>query len=150
MSIVEFLEARIAEDEATAREAAGFEDTARRWEVGQDGNAIEPDVAPTVWAYAAQHIARHDPARVLAECEAKRRIVDLHQNWPVLVEAEPQMRILHDDPLDMAVSMSQQFAWLTEQEYRSRFGDEPPTTPMLRALASVYADHPDFDLAWRT
>jgi hypothetical protein len=26
----------------------------------------------------AAHIARHDPARVLAECEAKRRIVEMH------------------------------------------------------------------------
>jgi hypothetical protein len=27
-------------------------------------------------AGSAAHVARHDPARVLAECEAKRRIVD--------------------------------------------------------------------------
>jgi hypothetical protein len=29
----------------------------------------------------AEHIARHDPARVLAEVEAKRRLLDLHDGW---------------------------------------------------------------------
>jgi hypothetical protein len=30
----------------------------------------------------AVHIARHDPARVLAECEAKRRIVEWYGEEP--------------------------------------------------------------------
>jgi hypothetical protein len=36
-----------------------------------------PDVARG-WIAEAEHIARHDPARVLAEVAAKRRIVQLH------------------------------------------------------------------------
>jgi hypothetical protein len=37
---------------------------------------------------------------------------------------------------------------MTEQEYRNRFGDGPPTAPMLRALAAVYSDHPDYRAEW--
>lgn len=124
--------------------------------------AHEHRVAETVllgWGYDASgiegsdedraHIARHDPARVLAECEAKRRIVELHKAWPVLVTRQPTFE--PPGPADvsaMTFRMSQQIAWATEQEYRERFGDEPPTAPMLRALAAIYADHPDYDPEW--
>ena len=96
-----------------------------------------------------RHIARHDPARVLAECEAKRRIVELHELWPVLVERQPTFEPIAGDLQSLTFRASQQIAWLTEQEYRSKFGDEPPTAPMLAALATVYADHPDYDESWR-
>ena len=36
----------------------------------------------SVEAADAAHIARHDPARVLAECAAKRRIVELQNGFP--------------------------------------------------------------------
>jgi hypothetical protein len=61
--LAEFLLARIAEDEAVAREAVRWSEGASQW-----GDSGEPD-----W----EHIARHDPARVLAECDAKRRIVQM-------------------------------------------------------------------------
>ena len=80
--LAEFLLARIAEDEAAAQEANDHD----RWESGEDGNGdpsvFESDVTGQSWRVAlvgssavAEHVARHDPARVLAECEAKRRIV---------------------------------------------------------------------------
>jgi len=37
----------------------------------------------------AEHIARHDPARVLAECSAKRRIVELGVCTACATEAQP-------------------------------------------------------------
>lgn len=40
--------------------------------------AVAISHAEEVKTGAALHIARHDPARVLAECEAKRRIVEMH------------------------------------------------------------------------
>ena len=61
----EFLLARIAEDKRIATEAAlatGGED----WTDGGDG------IGP---AGAAEHVAHHDPAHVLVECAAKRRLV---------------------------------------------------------------------------
>ena len=82
MTLTEFLLARIAEDEAVATAA-----TPGPWRHNQDGDVLSsewcvvdtesganpPDVTD------AAHIARHDPARILAECEAKRQIIDEHQ-----------------------------------------------------------------------
>lgn len=77
--------------------------------------------------------------RLLAECAAKRAILALHESWPVLATTPPDFDI-RDEGLDsMNMRISQRMAWLTTQEYRARFGDDPPTTPTLRALASVYA-----------
>lgn len=101
MTLAEFLLARIAEDEDAARAANGPRwasgdgkisrgglyaldgDTEDGWAIAwfQLGVANESRQLPrfsTVKLYAhenAVHAALHDPARVLAECEAKRRIV---------------------------------------------------------------------------
>ena len=96
-ALVEFLLARIAEDEAVARYTLDNHPPFR--------HAIED-------GYLREDY--HDPARVLAECEAKRRIVEIHQDWPVLIQTEPTLEPA--DPED---------------------------------LAQPYADHPDFDPAWR-
>jgi hypothetical protein len=73
----------------------------------------------------ADHIARHDPARVLRECEAKRRIVGAH---PYTDDgghccADPQG------------GLGEEMYW-----------NEP--CPTLAALAAVYAEHPDYDESW--
>jgi len=70
MTLAEFLLARIAEDEVVAR-AAMVDD-------GLIRAAIRANDAAKGRAADVAHIARHDPARVLAECEAKRRIMGLH------------------------------------------------------------------------
>jgi hypothetical protein len=59
------------------------------------------------------------PDRVLAECAAKRRIVELHSGE-------------NDTPC---------------QSWAGNYTYEP--CPTLRALASVYADHPEFREEWR-
>lgn len=82
-SLTDFLLARIAEDAAVA--AGAYRDsvddegvcheswtdatTAVMWGDTAAISGLEAD-------YLSNHIARHDPARVLAECEAKRRIVE--------------------------------------------------------------------------
>jgi len=89
-SLTDFLLARIAEDEEAARqvprapwdasaigEALGYDkewvvDSPDRLIAGNIGIFEDPAAEPL-----AQWIARHDPARVLAECEAKRRIVEM-------------------------------------------------------------------------
>jgi hypothetical protein len=94
MELVEFLLARIAEDEAKAVAAAAAkpgESHSHTPEVGaawsaDDGMVTGAGDEADLWedegfdglrmaVEAAEHIARWDPARVLAECEAKRRIV---------------------------------------------------------------------------
>ena len=78
-TLVDFLLARLAEDEAVARSAMGgqFTLTCTDELVGDDA------LAALGWV---EHAKRHDPARVLAEVSAKRRIVELatspeHQDW---------------------------------------------------------------------
>lgn len=69
-----------------------------------------------------EHIARHDPARVLAECEAKRRIVE---------------RCSAPRPGD-------------EWDGLDWDGDlRAVAESVLVALAAVYADHPDYRDEWR-
>src|SRR5690606_8332982 len=74
--VVGFLLARIAEDERVARESpfdrAG---TAHPDEIGQPIKAGGRARIATCAVDVMNHIARHDPARVLAECQAKRAIV---------------------------------------------------------------------------
>lgn len=61
--LVEFLRARLDDDEAVARAAEGRVDELMGW--------IEVGIPE-----AERHVYRHDSARVLAEVDAKRRIVD--------------------------------------------------------------------------
>lgn len=123
MTLVEFLEARIAEDEAMARDVR--------------------------YVWPTDFEVTLNPVRVLAECEVKRRIIECHKSWPVLIETPPEMEI-DDTSIDRVVyRMTQRLAWATEDEYRKRFGTEPPTAPVLAALALPYADHPDYRDEWR-
>lgn len=151
MTLTEFLLARIAEDEADARAAIDPERPGTHWQWVRNHDDV-PTPAPT-WddgsvglrtvehfptpvvgplpafvlnhvemdePRAAPHIARHDPARVLAECEAKRLIVHRHHAPHECPGNGPQTY------------------------YRTELG-----CPTVRDLALPYADHPDYDEAWR-
>ena len=140
LTITDFLLARIAEDEERARGAqrdaawAGGKGASWLVEATPDGSEIltpSRDGRHAIVVYAeagtpaagvANHIAHHDPARVLAECEAKRRIVELH-----------------DQELKVAL----------RNRDASAFGGEVMHDLVLCALASVYADHPDYRDEWR-
>lgn len=99
--LADFLLARIAEDEAVVygiapglspgpwRNHMSDPDAGGQWSVqarqvapGKTNAVVVSDAAP--WSLARgstpamAHVARWDPARVLAECEAKRRIVELN------------------------------------------------------------------------
>lgn len=133
-----FLLARIAEDEVAALAAtrnawrvedwSGLSGGSANWMVVGDfdvGAAAfhvknEPD---------AVHIARHDPARVLVECAAKRGIVDEHQ----VTRRTPGYTYLLDPPC------------VTCGQVRPRRFP----CPTLRLLALPYADHPDYREEWR-
>ncbi|MFF2621228.1 DUF6221 family protein [Oerskovia jenensis] len=109
MRLTEFLLARIAEDEAAARE--------------EDADYAATTLLPT---YDSEHQARWNTERVLAECEAKRRIVELH------FENDPGPDAECGACGDIGGYYSQ--VW---------------PCPTIKALAAVYADHPDYDEAWR-
>lgn len=140
MDIVRFIEDRLAEDEAVAK-SMGVEG-AGRWWVGQrfdgsldpDGSTVFVDVrrsdglgyihlgTPGMLAGpTATHIARHDPARVLAEVAAKRLLLQ-----------EIELITIRDADGNM------------DDAFLNR-----PAGRLLRAMASAHADHPDYDPAWR-
>jgi hypothetical protein len=85
MNIIEFLEARIAEDEAVAR-GAHYE--GQRWYSEEEFVGRYPDCCDCgceVMMGAnrkieAAHVATWQPARVLAECAAKRRRIQVIQD----------------------------------------------------------------------
>lgn len=146
--LIAFLRARLDEDEQTAQ--SGDE-----WTVNNPRNLVAGPtrdekakyhlVAVVVEDNERAHIARHDPARVLAEVEAKRRILRIH-NTPAVVS--PKLAALglregeapEDDRSCMGCGLDEM--------------DEPITAdvnqcPILRALALPYADHPDYQEQWR-
>jgi hypothetical protein len=160
VTVTEFLEARIAEDEAVARSALH----AAAWvavqnDHGQDYSRVvtaevwtEPyasafDAEP--WArriclvgpgksgppslthdtYDARHIARHNPARILAECAAKLRIVEEHR------------------PFRLAETVCQRCEERGQIGYEDMVVEWP--CPTVRALASIWSDHSDFREEWR-
>ncbi|HEY4631806.1 MAG TPA: DUF6221 family protein, partial [Blastococcus sp.] len=89
------------------------------------------DVGLDGWRGTAEHIARYDPARIMAECAAKRRAVLACR------EARPDLAFLGARPPGMAdfpmtPHDQHQFAALT-----------------LALLALPYADHPDYRPEWR-
>jgi hypothetical protein len=150
-TITEFLLARIAEDEAAARAVPplghnydmGGNRQDERWAFGRTlpssadgmGNWSPHRDSPTT----AAHFSRHDPARVLAECEAKRRIVQDHATWE----------------RDNRKAWKDYSRWL---EGKAVAADPPArTTPekwhglehAVRVLAAVYSDHPDYRQEWK-
>jgi hypothetical protein len=115
--LIEFLRARIAEDEAAAREmlaaAAEIADLppVPPYEYADDEEQVEP----------FDHVVRWQPDRVLAECAAKRAIVEAY------AEEVPDGRL--------------------------SFGEDEGRGEALayvcKALATVYADHEDYQPEWR-
>ena len=140
MELAEWLMQQIADDEAVAREAVpsitgwsvGLERAADRRSIvahlvipddSADSSGIASDeVTRTRWLTTAAHIARWHPARVLAECEAKRRIVEEHA-WGEYVVGDGWRTCIADH-------------------------EESPCTT-LRLLTMPYADRPGYDPAWR-
>jgi hypothetical protein len=153
-ALIAFLRTQLDEDEAVARAATNH--TGRwSWEhdlgrmcndetcpMGELVDEAKPDenVAGTVlmevhgydvkepWQGAA-HIARHDPARVLREVEAQRKVLDECAYWQQkTVEAAADPSII---------------------PYPSLADRYEVACAVLRALGTAYADHPDYRQEWR-
>lgn len=150
-TIVEFLTARLDEDEALAGiatpgpwrvetaphrtnvvvPAEGLDrvgTTGRRLDMPPIFTGQTASISRAQWEADAQHIARHDPVRVLREVEAKRRTLARHS--PILTYGS------------MACDGC---GWDREDGHHVEDINE---CPELRDMASVYAEHPDFDPAW--
>lgn len=147
MTLIEFLRARLDEDERAALNASPGPWTYGDIDSIAGGTIYDPTVAivsvqcdtfgaeidPRIRRRRTyreanangEHIARFDPARVLAEVDAKRRIVDLCK-----------------DPMIEVTG-----AFDTERVFVLGQG-EPWAPGVLRLLALPYSDHPDYDPAW--
>lgn len=130
MTITEFLLARIAEDEADAQDALerGF----GGWEWLADAGINHE---------ARTHIVRWHPARVLAECEAKRQIVELHASTGDKWEAACVVCAV--EVADYASDGQ------GGESYDPRLSHAAWPCATLRHLAAVYSDHSDYRDEWR-
>ncbi len=121
LTLSEFLLARITEDEGRALGAEAsmdaFDRKLWRWLGGYDAEVTEANYA---------YIDAMPPARVLAECKAKRAII------------EAGMRTRPDGTREEIGCWT---AWGEGQDCSAY-------DAALRALAAVYADHPDFNPEW--
>ena len=119
-NLTEFLLARIAEDEAAAHHARGLLGMDAQWHTAEHLRERGLTIAD------ARHVERWSSARVLAECEAKRRIVELHD-------------CVHECIGDGNLTADPN---LQDGAYGG-----PCDTLLLLALP--YADHPDYRDEWR-
>jgi len=139
MTITEFLEARIAEDEETASLLAK----------GDAGHSPRTQV----YTGAEWVTTPLTTERLLAECKAKRAIVELHkgEKWtipPVRRELDYWHSSISDN---VEVRRGDRYVrTITNSEYLKEVGavKQPPSSELI-ALAAVFADHPDYQQEWR-
>lgn len=136
LTIADFLLARIADDGAVARNwdsdaecrVASMWVSEHSYTTIASGRPGQPWFADGHEVDDPQHVSiLFDPARVLAECAAKRQIVErLH----VECSGHPGPHMPHAD-------YGPGFCWRADED-----------SDILRALASVYADHSDYRSEW--
>lgn len=139
--IVEFLQARLDEDEAIARTSIGKRPERAEWSyepwtprVEGSGEVIAPNdrdssgypefitcdregVLQSIEERDGPHLARHDPARVLREVEAKRAAIAA-------------------------------FDWAGTS--RGSIARHHILNGVIRPMAAIYSDHPDYREEWAT
>ena len=145
--IVEFLEARLDEQEAAAK-AAATESGGEHWRASDSGLYSQDDPSNYPGPFLADaygytdptiggHIAHWDPARVLAEVAAKRRVLARHH------PRQPPDRWCDGCGEDKGGGGGRgRYMWITPRVLHIN------DCPELRDLAAPYADHPDYDPAW--
>ena len=135
LTLTDFLLARIAEDEAVTQAAADFPHSIRSTPGGTTF-----DIVADSQDGRADHWLAVDPARVLAECEATRRIVEEHR---LITDPERLVKVWRDPTPGVAC----------ERCAGDPLGDRPledigPCDTLL-FLAAVYSDHEDYREEWR-
>jgi hypothetical protein len=98
--------------------------------ISWESDPVDPDASVPV--AQLRHAALHDPARVLREVEADRRLLDLYErakSYRDRVFARPEPRSISDEMRAVTQMMT------LEQ--------------VLRMRAAVWSDHPDFRDEWR-
>ncbi len=131
--LIAFLMARLDEDETAAKLAAREGCAWTQGDPGQGSCAITSLGGTVVYdegspdEYQAAHIARHDPARVLREVEAKRAIVAAYE-WTAARKAD---------------------GGGIENNYNFRSGQVNALETAIQCLAAAWSDHPDYRADWK-
>jgi hypothetical protein len=132
LTLVEFLRARAQDEEDGARAAADAYH-GLTWTSPGDGTVVGDSPHHVTIMYdegsplaLADHIARHDPARVLADVEAKRAVLD---RLEFVRDTSPP--VAHVRALDM------------------KTGADAALRDVAHFLAVPYASHPDYRAEWR-
>lgn len=126
--LVRWLGEQLDEDERIARRAG---DSFRQ--IGETGVIVATEgdraeeCASANWTGIAEHIVQHDPARVLREIDAKRRILRALENAEVSLRNTVPRREPHELMTGATNSLR----------------------AIVRTLAAVYADRPGYSEAWR-
>jgi uncharacterized protein DUF6221 len=150
--LVEFLTARLDEDEQVARAA-----TKGPWSVNDESYAetiYSADGAAVVaggrWGGEASvfestddaiHIARHDPARVLREVEAKRTLLNTYIELRDRIDTAWRE---YSSALD-----GKRYSGPTASYTSGELAKMHALEDVLKTLALPYADHPEFQEEWR-
>jgi hypothetical protein len=136
MDIHAFLTARYDEDDAGARHAfADHNDSGPHWTevttgaVDTGGTGLD-SIIVTGDGPMARHIADWDPARVLAETAAKRKLLEAGGPYCDMYCDDPDNQPVWDFPLVHYIGCSADQA--------------------AKLLATVYSDHPDYRKDWNT
>ena len=99
-----------------------------KWAQQEDTDYADTTLLPT---YDSENQANWSTPRVLAECAAKRAIIAEHGR---------------DD------HSTADYCETCAEWWKSEVGEGPPGVawpcPSLRAIAAVYADHPNYDPEW--
>ncbi|MFE0765417.1 DUF6221 family protein [Streptomyces smyrnaeus] len=157
--LIEFLRARLDEDEQTARAASPgpwrhnpekhhhivgtplFEEAVFAGPTGADATCVagtgETDDSQSM--RDAAHIARHDPARVLREVEAKRALVAAYE-----LACRKRTEIA-DEHWGAAPSGDLSAV----ERWKEHDAVAEALKPHVLRRAAVYVDHPDYRAEWR-
>jgi hypothetical protein len=127
--LTEFLLERIAGDQEMAEKAAEFP-----WDHPSDAPWPRAAQLAEIGSVTQAHIARWDPARVLAECEAKRHIIAIHTG---AVSALSMIKTADGGSADAAIAIGIVQATIATAEAAMKYH------------AAVYSNHPDYDENWR-
>jgi hypothetical protein len=146
--LVAFVDARLDEDEAAARAATPgpwraitsteLEELRNREPVDEKDEDPRPWTRPVMSEDESRsdgdrvHIARHDPVRALREVEAKRAIITAV--WQYEAQIDGEWGCCHN-----ATEIAAGYC----PEHR------PDEIGVLRHLAAVYRDHPDYRPGWK-
>lgn len=154
IDMVAWLLGQIAEDERCARAAVGtaaFQKQTGRWSfehvshsygliplvfaIADEGAKTQVALLEQAWEpeQRGEHIARHDPARILTECAAKRQIIDFAFEHAEMRDGEWGCGHTADQikagRCKGGLSDAVRLLWVLAQPYADRFGFDPEWSP---------------------